>query len=418
MKWNLSTFGRQLGADSGIDSLMQDLGTAMSGSQSFHMLGGGNPAHIPAIEQVWRERWREIMASPREVERILGNYDTPQGSPAFLEAMADSLADRYGWPVSSDNIAVVNGSQSAFLYLLNMFDGKKDGTSSRVLLPLNPEYIGYADQVLAPRAFTSVPPIVELIGDHRFKYHIDFDRLQITPEIAAICVSRPTNPTGNVLTDEEMRRLDELAGLHGIPLIVDNAYGAPFPDIIFSETQPMWSENTILVLSLSKLGLPGTRTGIVVAPPEVVKSIQSINAVCGLANGNLGQAITAPLLRSGALYDLSRDVIRPFYETKSKQALAWLDQYLPAEVPYRIHVSEGALFLWIWFPELPVSSAELYARLKQRGVLVVSGHYFFYGLPERHEHQDRCIRLSYAQAAEDVEAGIAIMAEEIRSLMG
>lgn len=416
MKWNLSTFGQQLGSDNGIDSLMQDLGVAMSGTQSYRMLGGGNPAHIPEVEAVWRERWEAIQASPGEVERILGNYDTPQGSPVFLDAMADSLASRYGWPISRENIAVVNGSQSAFFYLLNMFKGRNGTQSSRVLLPLNPEYIGYADQLLAPHAFTSTAPVVELIGDHRFKYHIDFDQLEITPETAAICVSRPTNPTGNVLTDEEMRRLDQLAGEYEIPLIVDNAYGAPFPDIMFSETKPVWTENTILAMSLSKLGLPGTRTGIVVASAEVIRRIGSINAVCGLANGNIGQAIAAPLLSNGVLYELSREVIRPYYEAKSKQALAWLDQYLPADIPYRIHVSEGALFLWLWLPSLPISSSELYVRLKQRGVLVVSGHYFFYGLPEPHEHQDRCLRLSYALNAEDVEAGIAILADEVSAI--
>ena len=61
---------------------------------------------------------------------------------------------------------------------------------------------------------------------------MDFDALESLPElkagkIGAICCSRPTNPTGNVLTDGEMARLDTLAQEHGIPLIIDNAYGIP-----------------------------------------------------------------------------------------------------------------------------------------------------------------------------------------------
>lgn len=43
-----------------------------------------------------------------------------------------------------------------------------------------------------------------------------------------ICVSWPTNPTGNVITDEELLKLDALANQHGIPLVIDNAYGVPF----------------------------------------------------------------------------------------------------------------------------------------------------------------------------------------------
>jgi valine--pyruvate aminotransferase len=50
-----------------------------------------------------------------------------------------------------------------------------------------------------------------------------------------ICVSRPTNPTGNVITDEELIKLDALANQHGIPLVIDNAYGVPFPGL-FSAT--------------------------------------------------------------------------------------------------------------------------------------------------------------------------------------
>ena len=85
----------------------------------------------------------------------------------------------------------------------------EDGQRKKILLPLVPEYIGYADQGVDPDLFRSGRPTLEFIDDHTFKYHIDFDRLEVTEEIAAICVSRPTNPTGNVLTDSEIARLSE-----------------------------------------------------------------------------------------------------------------------------------------------------------------------------------------------------------------
>ena len=62
-----------------------------------------------------------------------------------------------------------------------------------------------------------------------FKYHVDFSKLQVTEKTAAMCVSRPTNPTGNVLTDDEVEHLDEIAQAADIPLIIDGAYGLPFP---------------------------------------------------------------------------------------------------------------------------------------------------------------------------------------------
>ena len=414
MHWNISRIGEKLGAESGINELMKDLGAAMAGGRHLSMLGGGNPAHIPEMEALWRARWREIATDGDQLERALGNYDAPQGNPRFIRAVADSLRREYGWDVSPDHIAIVNGSQNAFFYLFNLLAGPgADGRRRRILLPLAPEYIGYADQALETGIFRAVPPRVELIGEHRFKYRIDFDRLEVTDDIGAMCVSRPTNPTGNVLTDDEVAQLDALARRHGIPLIIDNAYGAPFPDIIFNDVTPLWTGNTILVMSLSKLGLPGTRTGIIIGPPDLMRTISSMNAVVGLANGNIGQVITAPLLEDGRLYRCSRQVIRPYYETKSRQALQWLDAAIPSSLPYRIHVSEGALFLWLWFDGLPIRAAELYRRLKERDVLVIPGHYFFYGLPHAHAHEHQCIRLSYAMGPDTVQRGIAIIAEEV-----
>jgi valine--pyruvate aminotransferase len=89
-----------------------------------------------------------------------------------------------------------------------------------------------------------------------------------------------------------------------------------------------------------------------------------------------------------------------------------------ADVPLRIHEPEGAFFLWLWFPGLPIDSAELYRRLKRRGVLVLSGHHFFPGLAAISRHRQECLRLSYAQPVESVRRGISVLAEEVRLAFG
>ena len=53
--------------------------------------------------------------------------------------------------------------------------------SKRVLFPLVPEYIGYANQSVTGDMFCSVRPHLDLIGDHEFKYRVDFDALRLTP---------------------------------------------------------------------------------------------------------------------------------------------------------------------------------------------------------------------------------------------
>ena len=98
-----------------------------------------------------------------------------------------------------------------------------------------------------------------------------------------------------------------------MPLIIDNAYGLPFPGVVFSEATPVWDENIILTLSLSKLGLPGTRTGIVVAREEIIREIRSMTAIVGLSNNNVGQALARPLIESGEVLMLAQEVVKPYY---------------------------------------------------------------------------------------------------------
>jgi valine--pyruvate aminotransferase len=225
-------------------------------------------------------------------------------------------------------------------------------------------------------------------------------------------VSRPTNPTGNVLTDEEVAHLDDIARSHDIPLIIDGAYGLPFPNILFTDAQPHWNENTILTLSLSKLGLPGVRTGIIVAREDIIHAYTNANTIVNLACGNLGPALAKALFDSGEILSLTRQYVTPFYRERSQQAVQWFRQQL-GDLPYHIHKPEGAIFLWLWFEGLPITSQELYERLKQRGVLIVPGHNFFVGMDDDWPHRHECIRVSYARDAQTVKQGIAIIAEEV-----
>lgn len=411
-----SEFGQGLCCGSGIGELMDDLGHALAaGGDHIHMLGGGQPAHIPEMDALWRQRIETIAATPGELEHTLGNYEPPAGSTHFRQAIARLFSQEFGWDLSAENIAITMGGQTAFFSLFNALAGRfSDGRQKKILLPLVPEYIGYADQSVSGSMFRSVRPRIEHTGEHEFKYRVDFDHLTVTDDIAAICVSRPTNPTGNVLTDDEINRLAALAKAHDIPLIIDNAYGAPFPNVIFTEAKPIWNEHIILTLSLSKLGLPGTRTGIVIATPEITKAIASMTSIMGLANTNTGQAIVQPLVESGEILRLSNEVVQPFYREKSLQAQAWVKQYFDPQLNYHIHRSEGALFLWAWFQGLPISSHELYERLKARHVLIVPGSYFFFGQDDSDwKHRDECIRINFTMPAEDVETGIRIIGEEV-----
>ena len=351
-----SEFAKKFTDHSGISQLMDDLGNAMVGDQDVLMLGGGNPAHIPEVLAFFQDRMQRIIASPAEFAHIIGDYDPPKGDKQFISALAELMRKEYAWDIGPENIALTAGSQAGFFMLFNMLAGEfENGERKQILLPMAPEYIGYAEVGLMEDLFVANKPEIETFDDNTFKYHLALDNLVIDKSIGAICVSRPSNPTGNVLTDNEVERLTELAQQNNIPLIMDNAYGMPFPNIIFTEASLNWNQNTILCMSLSKLGLPGMRTGIVIANEEIIDAISKFNGIVNLALASFGPALALDLVKSGEIIRLSNTVIKPFYQQKAERAMGLLKQELQG-LEFYIHKAEGSLFLWLWLPGLSIGS--------------------------------------------------------------
>ncbi|PML51751.1 valine--pyruvate transaminase [Vibrio tasmaniensis] len=407
-----SKFGEKFNRYSGITRLMDDLNDGLRTPGAI-MLGGGNPAAIPAMLDYFNQASADMLASG-ELIAALANYDGPQGKDSFIKSLAGMLKETYGWDISEKNISLTNGSQSGFFYLFNLLAGQQpDGSHKKILLPIAPEYIGYGDAGIDDDIFISYHPEIELLENRQFKYHVDFEQLKVDDSVAAICASRPTNPTGNVLTDEEVRKLDKLARENNIPLLIDNAYGLPFPNIIFEDVEPFWNENTILCMSLSKLGLPGVRCGIVIASEEVTQALTNMNGIISLAPNSVGPAIANHMIEKGDLLRLSSEVIKPFYKDKSLRAVELLQEAID-DPRFRIHKPEGAIFLWLWFDELPITTMELYYRLKARGVLIVPGEYFFIGQEDEWDHAHQCLRMNYVQDDEAMQKGINIIAEEVK----
>ncbi len=411
-----SRFGEKFTQHSGILQLMDDFALASSSDQPVKSLGGGNPGIIPEALDLYRESMQHIVSDADAFTAAFASYDTPQGRFSFIDALVDLLNQQFDWNITRKNVVLTNGSQNAFFFLFNLLAGETtDGRVRKILLPLTPEYVGYSDVSVSGDFFVSEKPIIDILDDRTFKYRVDFDAVPEDPDIAAICVSRPTNPTGNVLSDEEISHLDKIARDRGIPFIVDNAYGAPFPNIINNAVKPTWNENTVMCMSLSKLGLPALRTGIVIANETIVDALSSMNAIVNLSPGGIGASLVTEIVRNGQILDLGKNVIQPFYAKKASMAQQWFNDELDGVEAY-CHKPEGAIFLWFWFPGLPITVAELYKRLKKRGVLVVPGHYFFPGVNDkdwRHPHE--CIRVSYAQKNSDVQAGIKIIGEEVKN---
>jgi valine--pyruvate aminotransferase len=165
-------------------------------------------------------------------------------------------------------------------------------------------------------------------------------------------------------------------------------------------------------MSLSKLGLPGARTGIVIANEEVIRYFSNMTAITSLAPAGIGAEIVNQLITDNALLPLCNDLIRPFYKRRCKLAVALLRDAI-GDSRLHIHQPEGSMFLWLWFEDLGITTSELYQRLKQKGVLVVPGKYFFPGQVKASEHAEGCVRMNYVQSEQELVRGIEILAREL-----
>jgi valine--pyruvate aminotransferase len=138
---NLSTFGQRFARKTGARELMDDLGAALSGGSAMKMLGGGNPAHIPEVQALFRERMVQVMNDEPLFKRMLANYPAPAGEEYFRVALAGLLNREYGWDLSEKNIALTAGSQSSFFLLFNLFAGPmpRNKVDLKILMPQTPE---------------------------------------------------------------------------------------------------------------------------------------------------------------------------------------------------------------------------------------------------------------------------------------
>lgn len=415
----LTQFGDQMSHLTGVRAIMKDIiETLRAGQgQSFINLSAGNPVILPEVEQLWRDCTVDLLNSP-DYGEVVCRYGSSQGYEPFIEAVLTDFNQRYGLNLSDRNILVTPGSQALYFFAANAFGGyARDGHLREIVLPLSPDYTGYGGVSLYPEALRAYKPTLDVDqAAHSFKYRPDFSQLEITDRTGFVLFSRPCNPTGNVLTDDEVHRIADLAAPHHVPVFVDSAYALPYPALNFTEMTPIFRENMVHCISLSKAGLPGERIGIALGDESVIQVLQSFQTNLCIHSSRYGQAIAARAIASGALAHLAETVIRPYYRNKFAVLADSLDRYMPADAPWYLHRGEGAIFAWLWFDQLPVSDRELYQQLKQYGVIVVPGDPFFPGLQEDWSHTQQCIRISLTASDEEIAQGIQYLATVVTAL--
>jgi valine--pyruvate aminotransferase len=416
MNPHLTQFGEQMSHLSGVRAIMKDIiETLRAGEgQDFINLSAGNPVILPEVEQLWRSCTEDLLASS-DYGEVVCRYGSSQGYVPLIEAMVEDFNRRYGLNLSDRNVLITPGSQAIYFFAANAFGGyTANGRLKQVVLPLCPDYTGYGGVSLIPEAVVSYQPEIETDeANHRFKYRPDFNQLAIDASTGCVIFSRPCNPTGNVLSDAEVQRIAELAQPHDVPVLIDSAYAPPFPALNYTEMTPIFGDNVVHCMSLSKAGLPGERIGIAIAHERIIRVLESFQTNSCIHSSRYGQAIATRAIASGQLAEIATSVIRPHYGEKFGILETALDRAMPKDVPWFLHRGEGAIFAWLWFRDLPVDDWALYQRLKQAGVIAVPGQPFFPGLRQQWNHAHQCIRLSLTATPADIEEGIQRLADVV-----
>ncbi len=409
----LSKIGTQMSNLSGVRAIMKDIIETLAAGkgQEFINLSAGNPVILPEIEQMWRDYTHELLASS-DYGEVVCRYGSSQGYQPLIEAIVNDFNHRYGLSLTSRNVLITPGSQSLYFCATNAFGGyTSSGQMKSVVLPLSPDYTGYGGMAVVPESVVAYKPTLDIDAvNHSFKYRPDFSQLQINEATGCVLFSRPCNPTGNVLTNEEVEKIAALAANYDVPVLIDSAYAPPFPALNFTEMTPVFGENILHCMSLSKAGLPGERIGIALGSEKLIGVLESFQTNMCIHSSRYGQAIAAKAIASGRLADLATTVIRPYYQQKFAVLEEGLQKFMPQDLPWYLHRGEGAIFAWMWFQDLPMSDWDLYQSLKQVGIIVVPGNSFFPGLREDWAHKQQCIRISLTASDADISTAMERLA--------
>jgi aspartate/methionine/tyrosine aminotransferase len=342
----------------------------------------------------------DLLDGPGDAEKFLDQelwYPESNGSPLLRERIAQFYPD-----CKPSNITIANGgSEVNYLTLWTLLE---KGKRLACMLP------NYLQAWGLGRAYAEGVDTFHLVlseenGERHWVLDVDELKQVVTSKTNVILITNPNNPTGAVLTEDEMEAVVETARTVGAWIVADEIYrGAE----IEGDTSPtFWGryEKVVVTSGLSKaLALPGLRIGWVVAPEELIEQIwirhDYLTTTPGFLNNRLA-AIAMEPVRRDAILARTRKIIRtnlPFLEE-------WLDEY--SHLFHYARPVAGAIAYFEY--NLPINSSDLIYRLiKEKSVLLVPGDQF--GL-------DKGIRVGFGYDIQKTLKGLALMEEMVRKLI-
>ena len=206
-------------------------------------------------------------AMHRAIDENRSHYLQTTGVPRLLDLLAAKLRTKNGIPVkAADEVMVTTGGIHALYIICQALLEPGD----EVIVP-DPEWPPAAGNILAAQAVPVPCPLHESLG---WRYHLDEVAAKISSRTKAIYLNSPNNPTGGVLTREDLQRISDLCRERKLWLISDEAY----EDVVFegehvspASLEGMY-ERTISLFTFSKsYAMTGLRLGYLVAQDAALR---------------------------------------------------------------------------------------------------------------------------------------------------
>lgn len=222
-------------------------------------------------------------------------YTSNWGSPEMREAVSVYLKERYGLTYSPTNeiLVTVGTSEAVDLALRSLVD-----PGDEVLIP-EPCYVSYEPNV---RLVGGVPAYIRTRSENKFKLMAKDLEAAITSKSRVLIMPYPSNPTGAIMTEEEMAGIAELVKKHNLFVISDELYS----ELTYGRkhcsfaTLPGMHERTYVVNGFSKsFAMTGWRVGFLCGPGELLTQTVKIHQYTMLCAPIMAQRAATAALREG-----------------------------------------------------------------------------------------------------------------------
>ena len=297
-------------------------------------------------------------------------YSDGRGEVNLRTALASAYTASRGRSFSADNILCFPGTQTAlFIALMGLVEAGDE------VLVGDPMYATYEAVVRAPGAELVPVPLRAEVG---FRMQPADVAARITPRTRAILLNTPHNPTGAILTPDDLRAICALAVEHDLWIISDEVYehlvfeGSKFiSPLAFTEV----ADRVIAVSSISKShAAPGFRSGWCVASTDLCDRLLPLSETMLFGNQPFIADMTEAAIRDGS------SVARGMCQRFSARA-ARLARRLEEASPLRVHRPEAGMFALIDVSFAGMSDVDYAMDLLERGgVATMPGASFGDGL--------------------------------------